>query len=151
MKVKLYFVLCAMTVLSFATLDKAAAQAHFGVRGGLYADQDHGFIGAHALAPVQRNWVFTPNFEYVFVEPGSYYTINADLHYDFPSRSNTIFYLGGGLAIAHSAIEETSHTEAGLNLLTGISFSRRPVIPFVQAKVMMGEDTQLIVGGGLTF
>jgi hypothetical protein len=151
MKNKLMFALFAAAALSAAAFNEANAQAHFGVRGGLYMDQDEGFVGAHILSPIQRNWVFTPNFEYVFIEPGSYFTINADLHYDFPSRSNTIFYLGGGLGISHYSFEETSNTDAGLNLLTGVSFSRRPVIPFIQAKVMIGDDTQLILGGGLTF
>jgi hypothetical protein len=151
MKSKWMFVLMAAAALSAVAFGEANAQAHFGLRGGLYMDQDEGFVGAHILSPIQRNWVFTPNFEYVFVEPGSYFTINADVHYDFPSRTNTIFYLGGGLGISHSSYEEVSNTDAGLNLLTGISFSRRPVIPFIQAKVMIGDDTQLILGGGLTF
>ncbi|MGH7492682.1 MAG: hypothetical protein ACREOO_09840 [bacterium] len=150
MKRKLMFAFFA-AALSAAAFGEANAQAHFGLRGGLYMDQDEGFVGAHALTPIQRNWVFSPNFEYVFVETGSYFTINADLHYDFPSRSNTIFYLGGGLGISHSSFEETKNTDAGVNLLTGISFSRRPIIPFIQAKVMMGDVTQLILGGGLTF
>ena len=151
MKNKWVFILFAVTAFTAAVFNEAKAQAHLGMRGGLYMDQDEGFVGAHVLAPIQRNWMFTPNFEYVFVEPGSYFTINADLHYDFPSRSNTIFYLGGGLGIGHYSNEGTENTEAGLNLLTGISFSRRPVIPFIQAKVFIADDTQLIVGGGLTF
>ncbi len=151
MKNKWLFTLVVVVALSAAAFNAANAQTHFGVRGGAYMDQDEGFVGAHLLAPVQRHWVFTPNFEYVFIETGSYYTINADVHYDFPSRSSTIFYLGGGLGISHYSNEDINNTEAGLNLLTGISFSRRPVIPFIQAKVFMADDTQLILGGGLTF
>jgi hypothetical protein len=151
MKSNLMFTVVAMLALGAAALDQAQAQTHFGVRGGFYMEQDRGFVGAHLLNKIQRHWMFTPNFEYVFVEPGSFFTINADLHYDFPSRSNTIFYLGGGLGIAHFSHEDFDNTDVGLNLLTGISFSRRPVIPFIQAKVTIADDTQLIIGGGLTF
>ncbi len=143
--------LLTFALLAALSAVEAKAQTHFGVRGGVYMDQDEGFVGAHLLAPIQRNWVFTPNFEYVFVEPGSLFTINADLHYDFPSRSNAIFYLGGGLGISHFSFEDFDNTDAGLNVLTGVSFSRRPVIPFIQAKVLIGDNTQLILGGGLTF
>ena len=151
MKNKWRFALFTALALSAAVFDQAEAQTHFGVRGGFYMDQDEGFVGAHLLSPIQRNWVIMPNFEYVFIETGSYFTINADLHYDFPSRSNTIFYLGGGLGIGHFSYEGSNNTEVGLNLLTGVSFSRRPVIPYIQAKVMIADDTQLILGGGLTF
>ncbi len=69
----------------------------------------------------------------------------------FPRAATLFFYLGGGLGISHFSNEDFDNTEAGLNLLTGISFSRRPVIPFIQAKVFIADDTQLILGGGLTF
>lgn len=151
MKSKWMFRVTAVLALSAAAFDQAQAQAHFGVRGGFYMDQDDGFVGAHLLSKIQRNWMFTPNFEYVLVDPGSYITINADLHYDLPSRSNTIFYLGGGLGISHFSYRDFDNTDVGLNLLTGISFSRRPIIPFIQAKVMITDHTQLIIGGGLTF
>jgi hypothetical protein len=79
----------------------AEAQTRFGVRAGVYLDQDEPFAGAHFIHPIERNWIFNPNFEYVFVESGSLFTINADLHYDLPSRSSTVFWLGGGLGISH--------------------------------------------------
>jgi hypothetical protein len=151
MKYKWMFTVIAVLALGTAAYDQAQAQTHFGVRGGFYMDQDRGFVGAHLLNKIQRNWMFTPNFEYVFVEPGSFFTINTDLHYDLPSRSSTIFYLGGGLGISHFSYQDFNNTDVGLNLLTGISFSRQPVIPFIQAKVMITDNTQLILGGGLTF
>ena len=85
------------------------------------------------------------------VDQGSLFTINADFHYDLPSRSSTIFWLGGGLGISRFSFEDFSNTDTGLNLLMGASFSRRPVIPFIQVKVMVMDDTQLVLGGGLTF
>lgn len=151
MKCKWTIVAVALLILCATAFDNANAQTHFGVRGGVYLDQDHPYVGAHFVSKVQRNLMFNPNFEYVLVDRGSLFTINADFHYDLPSRSSTIFWLGGGLGISRFSFEDFSNTDTGLNLLMGVSFSRRPVIPFIQVKVMVMDDTQLVFGGGLTF
>ena len=143
-------VLIALSIASLS-VDDAAAQTRFGLRGGVYLDQDEAFIGGHFIQPLERNWVFNPNFEYVLVEEGSLFTINADFHYDFPSRSSTLFWLGAGLGVSRFSLDDESNTDVGLNALTGASFGRGPVTPFVQAKVMIFDDTQLVIGGGITF
>lgn len=145
-----YFMLAA-TLLCLGLAGQAQAQTRLGVRGGVYLDQDDAFVGAHIANRVQRNLWFNPNFEYVLVEQGSLYTINADFHYDLPSRSSTIFWLGGGLGISRFALNEFSSNDTGLNVLMGASFSRGPTIPYVQVKVMVMDETQLVLGGGITF
>lgn len=151
MKIKWTIVSVSLLILCTTVFDTANAQTHFGVRGGVYLDQDDPYVGAHFTSKMQRNLMFNPNFEYVLVDQGSLFTINADFHYDLPSRSNTIFWLGGGLGISRFSFQDFSNTDTGLNLLMGVSFSRRPVIPFIQVKVMVMDDTQLVLGGGLTF
>jgi len=148
-------IMMAWLVLMLLTLGSANAQTRFGVRGGVYLDQDDPFVGAHFLHQIQRHWMFNPNFEYVFLDrdDASMFTINADLHYDLPSssRSSTIFWLGGGLGISHFSAGDFNNTDTGLNLLMGASFGRRGTIPFVQVKVIVQDESQLVVGGGLTF
>ena len=143
--------LFACMLLSALSFGSAEAQTRFGVRGGFYLDQDEPFVGAHVVHKIQRGWMFNPNFEYVLVERGSLFTINADLHYDLPSRSATIFWLGGGLGISHFSEQNFNNTDTGLNLLMGASFGRRGAIPFVQVKVRVEDDSQLVLGGGVTF
>jgi hypothetical protein len=125
------------------------------VRGGVYLDQDDPFVGAHFAHKIQRNWVFNPNFEYVLLdrENASLFTINADIHYDLPAASaaSTIFWLGGGLGISHFSAQDFHNTDTGLNLLMGASFGRRGAIPFVQVKVLVEDESQLVLGGGITF
>jgi hypothetical protein len=147
-KMKWLLIILMLCAVSAST---AGAQTRFGVRGGVYLDQDDPFAGAHFLHAIDRHWMFNPNFEYVFVDRGSMFTINADVHYDLPSRSSAIFWLGGGLGINHFSFREFNNTDAGLNLLMGVSFGRRPTIPFIQVKVMVMDETQLVLGGGLTF
>jgi hypothetical protein len=141
-----------LAMVSFiAASNDASAQTRFGVRGGLYADQNEPFVGTHFLHKIQRHFIFNPNFEYVLVDRGSLYTINADFHYDLPSRSSTVFWLGGGLGISRSSFRDLSNTDTGLNLFMGVSFGRRPAIPFLQVKVLMMDDNQLVFVGGITF
>jgi hypothetical protein len=155
MKFKVIMTSLTLLFASVISLDSASAQTRLGVRGGVYMDQDDPFVGAHFVHTIQRNWVFNPNFEYVLLESntGSLFTINADLHYDLPSsrRSSTIFWLGGGLGISHFSLENVSTTNTGLNLLMGASFGRRGTIPFVQVKVLVDDESQLVLGGGVTF
>jgi hypothetical protein len=155
MKLKVITALFTLMLLSMSNLGSANAQTRFGVRGGVYLDQDDPFVGAHFMHPIQRRWMFNPNFEYVLLERdrGAMFTINADIHYDLPSppRSSTIFWLGGGLGISHFSLEEVNLTDTGLNLLMGASFGRRGTVPFVQVKVLVMDESQLILGGGITF
>lgn len=151
MKHKFLITFFAGVLLSALSFGSAAAQTRFGVRGGYYLDQDEPFLGAHLVHKIQRGWMFNPNFEYILVERGSLFTINADLHYDLPSRSTTIFWLGGGLGISHFSVEDFNNTDTGLNLLMGASFGRRGAIPFVQVKVRVDDGSQLVLGGGVTF
>jgi hypothetical protein len=129
MKSKWMFAVVAVLALSAAVFDQAQAQTHFGVRGGFYMDQDRGFVGAHLLNKIQRNWMFTPSFEYVFVDPGSFFTINADLHYDFPSRSNTIFYETSNIVAHYLAVRHfhRTHSKRARRFFGGsrVSFTKR--------------------------
>ena len=137
--------------LGAANFDHAGAQTRFGVRGGANLDRDDLFVGAHFIQKLQRNWIFNPNFEYTLVDDGSLFSINADFHYDFPSNSSTLFWIGSGVGVSHFSSDGADNTDLGLNLLTGVSFGRRPAIPYIQAKVTVFDDTQLLIGGGVTF
>lgn len=141
----------AATFLFAASFESASAQSRFGVRAGVYMDQDDGFVGVHAISVIARHWKFAPNFEYVLVDRGSLFTINADFQHDLPSRSSTVFWLGGGLGISHASFRDVSNTDTGLNLLVGANFGRRPACPFIQAKVTFFDDNALVLGGGITF
>lgn len=138
-------------ILLGGSVESLDAQTRLGIRGGIYFDRDEPFVGGHLLHELDNNWIFNPNFEYILVETGSLYTINFDLHHDLPSKSNTIFWFGGGLGINRFILENFSNTDLGLNILMGMSFGRGRSIPFLQFKVMVFEETELALGAGITF
>ena len=70
-----------------------------GVRGGYYSDAEASFAGVDLLTPIARSWYFNPNFEYAFVDNGSAYTLNGDVHYDLPVSGAHYVWLGGGPAL----------------------------------------------------
>ncbi|MCL4705955.1 hypothetical protein KJ068_12380 [bacterium] len=145
------FFIVAAALLCLALAEQTQAQTRLGLRGGVYLDQDEAFVGAHLAHRMQRNLRFAPNFEYVLIEQGSLYTINADFLYDLPGRSSTVLWLGGGLGLSRFSFEDFSNNDVGLNLLMGASFGRGPTVPFLQVKVMVMDETQLALGGGITF
>jgi len=137
----------------------AKANLDFGVRGGFYDDADAGFLGGELLWGVTRQWYFNPNLEYVFVDDGDLMTVNADVHYDFPTRSPFYTWVGGGVAgILRDSdcrgrfCDDDNDTDIGLNLLAGVGFGKGQALrPYIQGKVILAEDTEAVLAVGLRF
>ncbi len=131
----------------------AADDVKFGVRGGYYTDVEEPFLGAEVLVPVAHRLYFNPNVEYVFVENGSYWTFNADFHYDFVVDRRAFLWLGGGLGVVRVDPEgaDNGETDAAANFLGGIGFRTGSVIPYFQAKLIAKSGTEFVVAFGLRF
>lgn len=145
-----------LAMLAVATLAPAATQAdtRFGIRAGSYTDTDEPFIGAELLAPVSNQLYVNPNVEYVFVEYGDFLTANLDFHYDVPTRSSLFFWLGGGPALGYFNFpgDLDSEVEFGVNLLAGIGIETRGrLIPYIQAKAVVGDIEDVVLAVGLRF
>ena len=148
--------LAAMVLAAVAlTTRTAQAQTLVGGRLGVYTDAEDLFLGAEVLTPVAERLYLNPNVEYVFVDPGTFATFNFDLHYDFPLEGSSAFlWAGGGLGILYFNPEGPggSDTDLGANILFGVGFLRdRPVIPYVQAKVIAADNSDFVVGFGVRF
>ena len=137
-----------------------AAAVDFGVRGGVYDDADAGFIGGELLMGVTGRWFFNPNLEYVFVDDGSLWTLNADVHYDFPSRDGLALWAGGGPAVIFRETdpprscprcEGDDETDIGLNLLGGVGLIRGSMRPYLQGKLILSDGTEASLAVGLRF
>ena len=137
--------------LLLASAAPAGSRDMFGVRTGFYTDVDEPFIGIEGLFGLGNHVYLNPNFEYVFTEDPHYMTFNADFHYDFPTRSRAYVWAGAGLGVLYTNPEVgDSNTDVGLNLLFGVGLKGH-VVPYVQGKVIVSEDTAFVLGVGLRF
>jgi hypothetical protein len=126
--------------------------ADVGVRFGYYTKVEQPFVGVEFLTRVAHRVYFNPNFECVFTDGFDYYTVNGDFHYDFPMRGHTYVWLGAGLALVRVAFDnDGSNTDAALNLLGGVGVRAGSMIPYVQAKLIVKDDSEFVIGFGLRF
>lgn len=146
------------TVLSLLALGLGSAAppataADLGVRGGYYFDIGEPFVGVEFIAPVARRVYFNPNFEWVFVENLSYLTVNADFHYDFPTRGSNFVWAGAGLGLLRADPEGPGNadTDPALNLLAGIGFPTGGMIPYFQAKLIVNGGSEFVLAFGVRF
>ncbi len=147
--------LCTIGFIVLAGVGPAApAAAHdlVGIRAGVYTKLSKPFAGFELLFPVTHSVYLNPNVEYVFIDHDTFLTINADLHYDFPTHSRAYVWAGGGLAVIYEDPEGPvgSNTDAGANFLFGVGL-KGEVVPYVQAKLIAKKDTELVLGFGLRF
>jgi hypothetical protein len=129
----------------------ASADTKFGIRGGIYTDPTDAFAGVEVLFPVSHSVFVNPNFEYIFRENATYWTLNGDVHYDFHTHGPYL-WIGAGLAVVHRDPDGPveSDTDVGANFFAGIG-ARGRVIPYLQAKVVVKDNTQFSLAAGLRF
>jgi hypothetical protein len=159
---RLLFAAAAVLALAaFSAPAPAEAQIDLDLRAGIYTDVEEAFIGAGILTGVTGNWYFNPNVEYVFVDPGSLWTLNGDFHYDFLQEGNWSFWAGAGPAIIFRDFDDDgrrgrrgdddSETDFGANLLAGVGMVRGTVRPYGQVKVVLSDDTEAVLAVGVRF
>jgi hypothetical protein len=146
--------IAAMTlVLGIAGLLPARADIDGDVRGGVNADADGPFLGAGLLTPISKStsWYFNPNAEYTAGDDTDVLSVNADVHYDFPTSSSWTVWLGAGPALVTYDPEfgEDDDNDLGLNLLVGTGAKRGTVRPFFQGKYVAADNDQILVAGGI--
>ena len=140
--------LVGLTLLSAGN----ASATDVGIRFGLYTDVDEPFAGVELLTRVAHRIYFNPNFEWVFTEGFDYFTVNGDFHYDLPSSGRPYVWLGAGLALVRVSFDGGGgDTDAGLNLLGGLGWRAGEVVPYVQAKVIVKDNSEFVIAFGLRF
>lgn len=150
-------VLALLAATGLVLFAPAASAADFGIRAGLYGGD--GMIGVELLTPINDDWWFNPNVEYVFVDNGDLITVNGDAHYDFDTDGNYYLWAGGGLAVIFSDFDRPrpgrgsdSETDVGLNLLAGAGWNTGGAVrPYVQGKVTISDDTEAGLAVGVRF
>ena len=141
--------------LASAALLLSAAPARadkVGVRTGVYTDAGKPFVGFELLLPISHSVYLNPNVEYVFIDDPAYLTFNADFHYDFHTHSRAYVWAGAGLGVIYQNPDgpAPSETDVGANFLFGVGL-KGDVIPYVQAKLLVKDDPEFVLGVGLRF
>ena len=135
------------------TLVPATADAilSFDARGGRYLDPDKWFLGAGVhvgLGPVE----IVPNGEYVFIDGGTFYTLNVDGTFTILPMVVANVWVGGGLALVGVGVEGfDTQTEAGVNLLVGAGLNAIVLKPFVQLKYIISDNSLAVLAVGARF
>ncbi len=121
------------------------------VRGGYYGDADDFFLGGglnFSILSITAN----PNFEYVFVSGGDFYTINLDGRITVLPLVAGSGWLGGGFVLSSSKISGgDTQTDGGVNLLAGLGLDKLPMKPFAQIKYVISDNSQWVFGVGVRF
>lgn len=141
-----------LAALAWAGVSQAAVDAD--LRAGVYPDADAVSVGGGVLAPMggSTGWYFNPNVEVAMGSHRDLIAMSGDFHYDFAHQSNTSVWLGGGPAILVSNPEfGDSHTDLGINVLTGVGAKHGDVRPFAQLRGTMSDDSQIAIAGGVRF
>jgi hypothetical protein len=145
---------------------QAGAQVHLGGQFVLASDAGVG-LGARLVFPlrpeaIRLDGVVEANH---FLSPGSaldgWNELNLNARVPIPVSDRFVSRVGGGLNLAFLSTEAgpgrtgETRTEAGLNLLGAVEFSRGRlsrgrVVPFAEARLALGERSQVVFTGGLT-
>ncbi len=135
-----------------------AEAADFGVRAGTYTDAGEAFVGGEVLIELSSPWFFNPNVEYVFIDDGDLITVNGDFHYDFDVEGPVYVWAGAGAALIfrdddrpRPGDDDDGDTELGVNLLAGVGWRTPSVVPYIQGKVILSDDSEAALAFGVRF
>lgn len=144
----------AFVVAALASGRPAQAGTSFGVRTGVYADADAGFVGGEVLTSLPHSWSFNPNLEIALAGSNDIVTVNGDFHYDFLKDRPYYVWAGGGPAVIHreNPPVDLAATDFGLNLLGGIAWkTAAKVSPYLQGKVTVSDNDEAVLAFGVRF
>jgi hypothetical protein len=127
----------------------SAGATNLDLRAGSYTELKKPFVGIGLLSHVHgTSLYFNPNVEYVFVDDGHFGTLNFDVHYDLPIGRAPYVWIGGGLALVHSAPERGgSSTDARGNILAGLGLRLSGAVVYVQGKYITGYEERVAAVG----
>lgn len=148
----IFYILSSVVLISIPAV--ALAAVDIDLRTGYYFDAEDAFVGGGVLMDVGESghWYFNPNLEYVFVSDGDLFTVNGDVHYDFDTTGDFFFWLGAGPAVIFSDFDPGgSETDLGANVFAGAALKRKGVRPFAQLKVIIADESDVVLGFGVRF
>ena len=135
-----------------AAMPAVAGPVGFDVSGGWYTEADDFFLGAGARFGVATLTVI-PNFEWLFQDNGSAYSLNIDGTLNVLPLGVATGYVGGGIGwFTNDPDHGDSNTDTVANLIAGAGFNLTSLKPFGQFKwVVRDGNDPLVFSFGLRF
>jgi len=132
------------------------APTRFGAHAGIWEDGSNPLVGLELLTPISENWFFNPSFDFVSADHANLYILSADAHFDLDVARPTLLWVGGGAALIIRDSDwphgSGTDTDLGLDVLAGAGFTTASgLIPYVQAKAVLADDSSAVLTLGLRF
>lgn len=121
-----------------------------GGHAGYNFDAQDFILGAQATLPLTRMFEVYPSFDYYFQDIGTLWALNVDLKIRPPTPQGAM-YVGGGLNYLHFSYAGFSNGDTNLNLLGGFELRRRPLHPYAEARLILGNGSAFQLAGGVSF
>ena len=129
----------------------AQPSTYVGPRAGYDFQTDEVILGAGFTVPISTQIEFYPSLELYLPDRGNKIGFNGDVRILLPTRASFDLYAGGGLGIVNQNLGDVSNTDLGLNLLFGIASRVGRIHPFGEARLLVHDDTQLVLHAGVNF
>jgi hypothetical protein len=140
-----------VTMMASAGLASAQASTRVGPRIGYDFQSDEAVLGASLTVPISTRIEFYPSIDIYTPDRGNKVGFNGDVKVYLPTRASYDLYAGGGLGIVNQNLGDVSNTDVGVNLLFGIASRVGAINPFGEAKLLIHDDTQLVLLAGMNF
>ena len=139
----------ALVIGGAATAGAQTNRMHLGPQIAYDFDIEEFGLGAQFSTPIVNRVEFYPSAMFYFVDPGSYFNLNADLKWRVAKDRPNWLYVGGGLNVARFSNDGDADTDLGLNLLAGAESLKGRVHPFVEARLILADGSRFQIGAGL--
>jgi hypothetical protein len=134
-----------------ASSEAQTSSLHFGPRLSFDLDAEEIGIGVQVGIPVGRRVEFYPSFDYYFVDPGTLWSINADMKARIFGERLEWLYTGAGLGLERVEIGPFDDTDPGVNLFVGAETLRGRIHPFAEARLRFADRNSFVLAAGLNF
>jgi hypothetical protein len=127
----------------------AQSSTYVGARAGYNFQTDEVMLGASFTVPISTQIEFYPSLD--LPDRGNKIGFNGDVKIFLPTRAAYDLYGGAGLGIVNQNLGDVANTDLGLNLLFGIASRIGRIHPYGEARLLVHDDTQLVLFAGVNF
>ena len=142
-------IIAALAVTSTGAFAQTNTQV--GARLGYNFHSDDAVLGLNLTVPISTAIEFYPSIDLYIPDSGNQIGFNGDVKVVLPLRLGPNLYGGGGIGLVNRNEGTFANTDVGINLLFGIESLVGWIHPFGEARLMIYDDPQFALFGGVNF